>query len=269
MGTTPSESRAPEGDAFQKLAEDLRTETSAKAIVSRLDALITGIRGPLNADNPLTADKRAASFLQAGGLPALIPLLRGIATSGATSASGATSHDTSDKAAQALLALLSINSATRTELSTATNAVPPLIDAFRAAPTPEARSAAAAMLHMLAVAHPEECGAMAEAGVVELVIAFYIDVGNMSPDVWDAFVAQDFFPPGTLVRSLVCSGPRAANDLGRVISGPQALSAFTALIVLQVRNPCSRIAAPSDNIPACLEAGKPPYPSCPWHAVVS
>jgi hypothetical protein len=220
--------------AYQKLAEDLHTETSAKAILTHLEAFVVGISDPARAGN------RAGIFLRAGGLAALVPYLKGTTTSDGTTHDIATSLAVADKATEALLKLSQLDDATRAAIRHGTNIIPPLILALKTAPTVTARSAAASVLHSLADAHPEECPAMAEAYVVELVVMMYHQIASLPPGVWDFPLAKDLTYPGAaLVQVLVRSGTRAATDLRRAICSPQPVRAFTALLLVQVRCPCS------------------------------
>jgi hypothetical protein len=270
MGTEGLEEFGPEEEAFQKLAEDLRTETSAQAILNHLEAVVAGI------EEPLWAEKRAHAFLQAGGLATLIRHFRGTATSDAipgglpgqappegdcqvachlsrnstpdvTSQSSATSNATShatpdamrraitDTAGKALAALLNVNDATRAVVGNATDSIPPLIDALRAAPTLKARSFASHLLHTVADAYPEECMAMAEAGVVGLVLALYHDIWSSSWDKWNLSYARNLSDaPAFLVHVLVGSGTGAADDLRRAICSRQTVDAYIALQLVQV-----------------------------------
>lgn len=230
MSTMSPESGALEKVAWQKLTEELRTATLAIGVVSLLNELIMGI------DNPRTAERRALIFLQEGGLPTLIRHLRGTAPSGAPNL---VSRAITNKAAEALNSLLDQCEAAWKELGRTTNALPQLIDALQVAPTVMGRTTAAAMLLIYAHEQPTERRAMADAGVVGLLVNLYKDMWNWNPDVFDVLVAQGKTWDGVaLVQALVCSEPAAANDLRTAICAPSTLQAFTALLVVQVLHPC-------------------------------
>jgi hypothetical protein len=145
-----------------------------------------------------------------------------------------------DMAGKALSALIHMNDATMAEFGNAPNILLPLIDALRAAPALAARSYATHMLHMRANAHPEECVAMAEAGVVGLVLALYQDIWSSPPDGWNLPFAKDLAgTAATLVHVLLESGTGAADDLRQAICSPQTVDAYMALLLVQVCCPWS------------------------------
>jgi hypothetical protein len=131
------EGSALEEKAFQKLAEVFRTETSAKASLRHLEALVAGVT------DPARAVERACIFLGAGGLAALVPYLRGTPTSDGRTDDGRTddgkTHDGAtrlaivDKATEALLKLVQLDDATRAAIRPATNIIPPLLLALKTA----------------------------------------------------------------------------------------------------------------------------------------
>ncbi len=100
MGTRAPRGATNEEATFQKLAEDLRLETSPQTIFNCLKALKKGL------SDPHTAGHRARIFLRAGGLPPLIRHLMGTPTSSQTQDSRIDPSDISDEAARALSQLL-------------------------------------------------------------------------------------------------------------------------------------------------------------------
>ncbi len=237
------ESPALEKLAFQMLGGHLRTETSPAGILHYLEVLVAGIC------HPLRGKKRARAFLRVGGLPALIPHIRGTAASRATSdtrpGDQATSGAIVGTAAEALAALCRLDDATRANISNTTSIILPLVDALRAAPTVGPRCMAAYLLQLLAAAQPKERQGMTEAGVVGLVLVLYNDVWSLSPDACDFVQAVILTnPAAVLVQELLCEGTQAANDLRRAICSPHIDQAFIALLLVQVRHFCSHTTVP-------------------------
>lgn len=225
-------------DLFHNLAEVLRNEIFPAAILNHLEAVFVGI------NKPHTADKRALTFLRADGLPILISHLAGTATS----RSGAMGRAISDKAAQCLLKLLYLNDTVKAELCIQTNVIPPLINALGVAPTVVGRSAAAAALHMFSKDQPKECMAMVEAGVVGQVLILFADIWNLTPDMTDPLLVNNMTEiAGGLMNVLLRSKTDAASRLRWAICAPHAAKAFTALLLVQVCQPCSHMTGPSHN----------------------
>jgi hypothetical protein len=221
-------------EALQRLAEDLRRDTSAIAIFTCLRALVASF------EDPGEADERALLLVRAGGLPAVIRHLRGTVTADGTPDQGITSNAISSTAAEALLGLLTLTDVTVAEHSVARGVIPLLIDALRDAPSMVGRCRAAHVLFALANAHPQECRTIADAGAVELVLSFYNDIYSMPSEIWAADFATELAgPPGALVRVLVQSGTHAASDLRRAICAREIVPAFSALLLAQVHStPC-------------------------------
>lgn len=205
---------------FQKLASDLLTETSAQAISLCLNAIIMG----LGKDQELgTGGQGPVKFLRVGGLPAVIRHLRGTATSGATR--DAWASEISDAAGSVLGFLLCQNPLAMAEIMATTGIVPQLIDALCDAPVPNSRAMAAATLRILALAQPAQCRAMADAGVIKLIVALYTEVGEHTAMLE---------PTTDLGAVLMCSEPVAARDVKQAICGKKNAQNYAALVLLQV-----------------------------------
>lgn len=221
------ENRAQEKTALQKLAQDFCTETAAFTIATLLDALIRGLA------NPLTAERRALIFLQAGGLPPLIHHLRGTATS----TSDPSSRTISNKASEALTAFLTFKGPVWTELCSARSIIPQLMDALHAAPTVMSRGSALSLL-LVFVYERTECKPLAEAGLIGRVLELFNYIWTYHPDIFDVLVARGKTWNGVgLVGELVCAEAAAAEDLRRAICGPSTAQAFAALLIAKVHQP--------------------------------
>ncbi len=231
--TNASGDLAPQRDAFQMLADNLATEALPEVYLERLKLLVAGLH------DPWLGEHRALTFLQAGGLPVIIRHLRGSAAAGAVIHVNALSCSISSNAATALTTLLNRDTATLAELSVATDMMPPLIDALSIAPDWTARSAAAHALLQIAKAHPAQQKAMADAGLFELVTAFYTRLGaSLFVGASLMHIVNMLDPAAALVRVLLSSGTTAVRDLRRAICGPDVHEAFAALVILQVCHPC-------------------------------
>jgi hypothetical protein len=205
--------------AVKKLAETLGREKSPQNPRNLLGELSQAV------DNPATRDDLAVVFLQAGGLPGVVRQLSGFAESSCTADPLVTMSDT---VATALSAIFRCTGAIE-EAGILTGIVAPLIDAFHARPL-SVRRAAAHALCVVAVVQPEQAKAMAEAGVLQLVLAYYsecVDVG---------YASKTLMPAVFLAQRLVQSQRDAARQLEEAIRAPQIDQAFAALVVLQVCN---------------------------------
>jgi hypothetical protein len=250
-GHTKTSSACDEA-TVHKLADDLRTDSSAKTILERLKVLSVAV------EDPRRAAELALVFLRAGGLPTLIHLLDPPATSPLTSDADVTPSALPDgtpsaipdctpcatpdvgpsaipdEAARALNALLDSDDI-KAQLRLATGVVAPLAAAFRNASL-LTRYTAVRALKFLAEAQPAQCKPMLEAGMMGLLLAFYIDVGN-SLEHTDLLL-----PVVDLTILLVNSDSEAARQLKRAILGEHLALTFAALVLLQVWNsrPCTR-----------------------------
>ncbi len=154
--------------AVQKLAEDVRTETSLDAIVGSLKALCRRL------DDEARADHVALVFMRAGGLPALIRHLGGFATS----ADPETTAWVRNEAAEALRAVMGTPGEMEimAELRTATGVIAPLVDVLRGPPDIDSPhvivscSVACDTLLGFAVADRVHREAMADGGVIRLCL---------------------------------------------------------------------------------------------------
>jgi hypothetical protein len=234
----------------QKLAEDLRTETSPAAIVGCIKALCKRL------DDEARADYVALVFIRAGGLPALIRHLGGFATSAPTADPEATAR-VRQEAAEALRALMggTQDMEIMAELRAARGVIAPLLDVLRGpqdSNMPEvfiSCSVACDTLLALAVADRVHREAMVDGGVIGLLLA-------LCADVWNArgteFCEQKGEMAALLTRILIESGTAAARDLERAIRAPDPVQCFGALLLLQVRQPCLCPIGPLSNYATLL-----------------
>jgi hypothetical protein len=213
------------------LAEGLRIETSPAKVLKNLHA-VTAVLA-----EPQTGGDAARMFAQAGGLPPLIRHLAGTATSPATSS--ATSSPNSDaeitpftisEAAREALEAIHLHPVAKTPgFISAVGDFTPLLDALRDAPSVHARSTAAAVLFHLARTQPMRGKAMADAGVLRLALAAYVEFCRGS------LGAEKPAAPVNLARLLVWGESVAARELAGLIRAPQAEQAFHALVFFDVR----------------------------------
>jgi hypothetical protein len=208
-------------EVFQSLAEDLRTETLAEVILDRLKALDVAL------DDKVMASSGPLAFIRAGGLPTLIRLLKGASTSDGTQDAESTLDAVSGHAGVLLKRILQ-DIVKKGELKFPGELLPPLIEALGDAPSLVARLAAAQVLMLLAHTKPAQRRAMAEAGVMGAVLAFFASVGD------PACGEEKAGPTWTLARIVVSQESAAVRDLRLVICGPQTESAFLAIVILQV-----------------------------------
>jgi hypothetical protein len=219
---------------WETLAEDLRTESSALAILQHLKGLVSGV------DDPRGGASRAEMFLRTGGLPAVLPHLRGTLAEDGTRDKSELSCEISQMAGESLLSLLGHADGANAELWTISNIVAPLLDAMRDAPAIYARTAAGRLLFVLAELQPAECGAMVAGGLLGLVLSLYDDIWNLPGGGWDLEFAQDLgIPVADLVCTLVREGTDAAKELRLAILSGKARDGFVALVLLQVCHSCS------------------------------
>ncbi len=128
---------------------------------------------------------------------------------------------------------LVIGDAPIAQLLNAAGVLPSVIDALRDAPNFTARFSAAHVLAIFAEARPAQRRAIAEAGVMGLLLELFIEAGNMFLDLGKTA------PGWNLARVLLSKEPVAVRDLRRAISGPRVDVTFKALVFLQVRHSCS------------------------------
>lgn len=216
----------------EELAKELLMETSPETILQNLQAIKVSFCRPLDL---ATAGRGPLKFLRAGGLPAVVRHLRGTATSGAANDPDASPSAISNAAAEVMSELLSdrackMGACTLAEVKAATGVVPPLIDALRDAASNKARAMAAHTLGILAKAQPPDSRAMAEAGVIGLVLDFYAKIGDLS----ERENLGNLAPATDLACWLVCSQAVAARDLREAICGADTFQTYAALALLQV-----------------------------------
>jgi hypothetical protein len=208
---------------FLKLAKELRTETGgAETILNRLKQLNTALH------DKRTADSGPRAFLREGGLPTVIRLLRGTATSDSTPTADSLSFAISEQAGQVVTAFSS-SKIGKAEIGVAKGVIPLLVDALRDAPDILARISAAHGLLVIAQARPIRCKAMVEEGVVGLLLRLLNELGK------DLTRREDIVWPLWGLASDLLQGERIAmRQCRQAILGPEADIAFTALLVLQV-----------------------------------
>jgi hypothetical protein len=207
--------------AVQRLAEDLRTKTSPKAILKCLKELSKGL------EDPLTGDNAANVFLRAGGLPTLIGHLGGNAPPLRTT-DPLNSPYIPLEVAKALATLMGSENVLLGELRLATGVITPLIATLRDGPNVLSRSVAANALLGLVASQPETRKDMAEGGVTGLLLQLCIDVRELPPG---PEVAKGL---AALARTLLESEPLAARDLEQAIRAQETVQSFGALLLLEV-----------------------------------
>jgi hypothetical protein len=186
-------------------------------------------------------------LLQAGALTTLIRHLKD-STSLTPYVDPDHIYNISTQAGLALSALLGYRNAVMHELRAATAVILPLIDILHDGPTIISRWVAETALLNLVTVEPSQAQAMADAGVMGLLLNMRIDVAHMPP----TFAADVGRIGGKLGHRLLESGPVAARHLEQAIRSPDILQSFGALVLLQVP-PCSLSPAvcraiDSDNI---------------------
>jgi hypothetical protein len=222
MVTRSRTGSGPEEATAQRLAEELQKESSPSSTLRSLEELFLGL-----AIEP-TGKQMALTFLRAGGLSTLIHHLGGGAAAAPLADSNMMPSDISEEAAKALNELLHTYDTTMAELRATTSFITPLVSALRAAPSMLARCVAADALAQIAAAQPAQGKAMAETGVMGLVLALYAAIWEL-PDAPE--MAK---PAAALSCALLCSEKHAARELEQAIRSPDAVQAFTALILFQV-----------------------------------
>lgn len=217
-------------EEFQRLAEDLATETSAKAILQFLPKLF----GALDAE-VAEGGNLPPAFLLAGGVPTVIRLLQGNPT--ADAAPDAVRRNIAMAAGACLDRVTYCCAGKHTVLPA--KLVPALTSALRDAPHIIARMAAAKAMVSIAASEAEQRRAMAEGGVIGLVLAFLLDAGDDFEDV-DKFGAV-----WVLARDLVCWEMAAVREIRRAMCTADADLAFMAVQVLMVRYSCFQTMCPN------------------------
>jgi hypothetical protein len=210
--------------AMQRLAEDLRTKTSLRGIVKCLNELCDGL------GDQATGEKVAAAFLRAGGLPALIPHL-GVTTTSTRPQDVCKPFLIPLDAAYAIARLVCPEKSALGEVWAATGVITPLIEVLRDGPNMLSRGVALNSLLALADARPEQCKAMAKAGVMGIVLELSLHDNQLPPDSGCGLGGS---LPG-LARALVESELGAARELERAIRAPETVQCFGALLLLLVR----------------------------------
>ncbi len=215
---------SPDKAGVKRLAKDLRTKTSARAILKRLEALTKAL------EDQQMADKVALAFMRAGGLPTLIRHLKGSAPSAPTSDPRLALLRPSE-AGLTLLALLRCQNAMMAELQAVTGVITPLIEVLSDRVSLN-RCVALSTLLVLAMAQPGHLKAMAEEGLMRLLLEFYIELGDLPPTLKE--IMQSIVLTAKLAQRLLESGPVAARELEQTIRSAQTVQTFGALVLLQV-----------------------------------
>jgi hypothetical protein len=217
-------SQARREKTLESLAKDLRTETSLTTITKRLKVLKIAL------SDPQTSDNDAVVFVRAGGLPAVIRHLGGLAPSGATCGSDVTFSARAALAGDTMTKLL-LSKAVMADFSSQTDVVPLLIGVLRNTSSFMARSQAAQGLMLIADSQPAWCRGMAEEGIVGLVLDVYVTFRAQPLST----AASAFVEPSLeLAHILVCSERAALEDLGRGIQTLKKTKCFGALLILKV-----------------------------------
>jgi hypothetical protein len=219
MGRKARDSRARTEEALQSVAEDLSSNSSADATLDRLKALNLALNDALTTDG-------LAPATMALLLPSVVRLLRGNPTAATVIDPDMRSAISGE--AGGVLDRLVLHSSGLPQLASSTSLVSPLMKALRDAPNVVGRIAAARALTMVADTQPAQCRALAKAGGIGLVLAFFDEVGDLSGD------REKLGPVWDLAHVLLSSQPFAVRDLRRAICGRETDQNFIALIVLQV-----------------------------------
>jgi hypothetical protein len=204
------------------LVDDLCRAASPQIIFKALEKLSRRL------NHHATGGCTALLFVQANGLAALIRHLDGNGQSTRTTSSDITPTALSDAATEALRVLLGHLNAVVRALGISKAAISPLTDALCGVSSVISPVIAADVLTLLANANPAQCTATAEQGTLGLVFALYGEIGNLP------LANQSPRPAEKLVACLVQSGALSATDFLPLIRAPESLTAFTALVILQV-----------------------------------
>jgi hypothetical protein len=215
---------------FHRLAEDLHTATSAETILERLKTLCTALSDEEAAGN---GHPGALDFERAGGLPTLVVLLMGVATSDAQTDADSMDSEISQGAGRAFSSLL-VSLSKEGKIFFDGWIVPELIHALRDAPDSLARLVAAQALCAVCSV-PAVRTMIADAGAMGLVLAFLVDVGEV---VWDK---EQWGPAWDLADVLLRWETAAVHDLQKALCGPQLPLAMIARAVLGVRYDPARL----------------------------
>jgi hypothetical protein len=228
MGKKRNASIVSRDAAMQRLAEDLRTNTSPMIILKCLKALKKGLD-----DHTKHGDAFAIGFLRAGGLSAIIRHLGAAPiTLTPTVEQYIMRSRIPGEAARVLSALFHhCYGDLVAELRLATGVVEPLIDILRDAPL-LSRCPVATALMALAEAQPAELTVMAEAGLMGLLLGICADVVEAPP------ATQLMEGLSGLTVMLVDAASVAAQDIERAIRSPDAARSFITLVILQVPLRC-------------------------------
>jgi hypothetical protein len=221
-----AESLGSKDQGLQTLANDPVKDTSGEAIGTSVE-----VRNAATEDGPTGAERRV--LLNAGNLPAIVQLLCGDVGPEPTAEMPNMPSTIRQLAGNVLARLLETDVGVAT-LASGPDLVPHLTDALRDAPTEQGRCAAAHGLMILAHAKPAYRKAMAEAGVMGLLLALYIKLGA------DSLSTPEVEHVLELAHTLVRSETRALRDLRRAIQVSDKIQAFAAMLILQVSHSCSQ-----------------------------
>jgi hypothetical protein len=210
----------------KELADDLCTESSPKTTLDSLRDVSQVFRDSAARDN------LALDFLQANGLHGIVRHLSGCAQNPGTTDADITASDISDAAATAFSHVLSCMLVERywtTGRVHDVHKIAPLINAFgNHMLALRLRLKAAQALTVNAAFLPEGGKAMAEGGVMQAVLNYYIQFCN------EGYASNALTPAALLAERLVKSETVAARQLDLAIRAPETVQAFAALVVLQV-----------------------------------
>jgi hypothetical protein len=221
---------SPEDQRFAKLIEDLHRKISQKAIVKCLKSIREAL------EDSSTFLTRTLIFLRMSGLPPLVRHITGITRTQVFQGVDVTTDPIAFAATEVLKALLTVVGQGR-KLHVPADDIPPLLDAFRDAPTLHGRSMA---VHVLLAVSDSQPDAIANAGIIGLVLHFYNDLAASPLEIWDVPPAVRLAGPACgLVNVLVSSVAAAQQDLRKALLSGESRQAFAALVLLQVRHPFS------------------------------
>jgi hypothetical protein len=205
--------------AVHKMVRDLQKQTSPMVICASLEMLTNSL------NDKAMGEKVAIMFVRAGGLPSLIRHLGGAPTSTRTVYMRTRTSNEATRAFGTLIGLC--NDALLAEMQLATGVIMPLVDALRDAPL-LSRTAAATGLMLIAHAQPTQRKAMAEAGVLGLLLTLSVDHGD------DHLAENSASALSTFACMLLESGSFAAREVENALRGPETIRCFAALVLLHV-----------------------------------
>jgi hypothetical protein len=206
-------------------------------------------------NNDTAGDTWTLQIIEAAFLPKIICLHRAGPASDAATTTDRTRSATSQQAGE-VPDMLVIGSTPLPQVLNAPGVVPSMIGALRDRPDFIGRFAAAHVLTIVGEGRPAQRRAMAEAGVIGLLLELFIEVGNK---FWDIEETESGW---NLARMLLILEPIAARDLRQAMCGPRVDLAFKALVFLQVRHSCSLTQSLGSAISLCKSSKEKQRAAC-------